>query len=76
MRFLQALWGVGVSLVVGDDPKIAVAVVLSLALAAGLLVTGVAPTALVMVGGAVLVGAAFAVTLHLDTRHVSRRPHD
>ena len=76
MNALRARWGVMVDLVIGDDPKVAVAVVLALAVAAAVVMSGAAPTGLVTVGGAVLVGAAFTASLHLDTRHLNRRRSD
>lgn len=65
-----------VDLVIGDDPKIAVAVVLALAVASAVVMSGEAPAGLVTVGGAVLVGAAFTASLYLDTRHLTRRRSD
>lgn len=76
MNALRTLGGVLVDLVIGDDPKVALAVVGALAASIAVLVSGWAPTALVMVGGAVLVGGAFTVSLHLDTRHLSGRRDD
>lgn len=67
MNVLKTVWSVAVDLVVGDDPKIAMAVVLALAATAALLLTGVDVT-IVTVGGAVLVAAAFGLSLLMDTR--------
>jgi hypothetical protein len=67
VSILKTLWGVVVDLVVGDDPKIAVAVVIALAVAAGLLLSGLNAT-VVTVGGAVLVAAAFTLSLLIDVR--------
>lgn len=68
MSVLKAVWLVGVDLVVGDDPKIALAVVAALGLAAALLVVASASAATVTVSGAVLLGAAFGFSLLHDTR--------
>lgn len=76
MKVLRGLWRVMVDLVIGDDPKIAVAVVLALAVASAVVMSGEAPAGLVTVGGAVLVGAAFTASLYLDTRHLTRRRSD
>ncbi len=68
MRPLRVLGQFFVDLVVGDDPKIALAVVAAVGLAAMLLVVGGAPASVVTVVGAVLVVAGFSVSLFLDTR--------
>jgi hypothetical protein len=75
MRILKAGWTVLVDLVIGDDPKIALAVLLALAAAAGLLLSGVDAT-IVTVGGAVLVAAAFGVSLLVDVRRSLGRRGD
>jgi hypothetical protein len=75
MSILKNVWGVVVDLVVGDDPKIALAVLLALAAAAGLLLSDV-DTTVVTVGGAVLVAAAFGVSLLLDVRRSFGRRGD
>lgn len=67
MSILKTLWGVVVDLVVGDDPKIAVAVVIALAAAACLLLSGLNAT-VVTVGGAVLVAVAFTLSLLIDVK--------
>ena len=67
MNALRAVWDVLVDLIVGDDPKIAVAVVVSLVVAGIALSLGASAT-LVTVGGAVVVFAAFTVTMWRDTR--------
>jgi hypothetical protein len=64
---LRAVWDVLVDLIVGDDPKIALAVVVSLFVAGIALALGASAT-LVTVGGAVVVFAAFTVTMWRDTR--------
>ena len=70
---MRTLWRVAVDLVIGDDPRIAVAVVLSLTVSAALLTWEAVPVPAVMVVGAALVALAFAFSLHLDTRHSARR---
>lgn len=75
MNPLKALWHVTVDLVVGDDPKIAVAVVVALAAAAALLLAGVSAT-VVTVGGAVLVAATFGLSLLYDARRSLDRRGD
>lgn len=75
MSALKTLWGVLVDLIVGDDPKIAVAVLLALAATAGLLLSGV-DEAIVAVAGALLVAAAFTVSLLIDTRRSLSRSGD
>jgi hypothetical protein len=67
VSIVKTLWGVAVDLVVGDDPKIALAVLVALAFAAGLLLSGLNATC-VTVGGAVLVAAAFTLSLLIDVR--------
>ena len=73
MSVVRTLWRVAVDLVIGDDPKIAVAVMLSLTLSGALLTWNAAPVPAVMVAGATLLAIAFAFSLHLDTRHAARR---
>lgn len=68
MRPLRVLGQFFVDLVVGDDPKIALAVVAAVGLAAMLLVVVGAPGSVVTLVGAVLVVAGFSVSLFLDTR--------
>lgn len=68
MRSLRVLGQFFVDLVVGDDPKVALAVVAAVGLAGLLLVVGGAPASVVTVIGAVLVVAGFSVSLFLDTR--------
>ncbi|MBA2560079.1 MAG: hypothetical protein H0V07_09365 [Propionibacteriales bacterium] len=72
MRPLAVLWDFFLDLVIGDDPKIAVAVVLALSLAAALFVTGVVGASLVAVVGAATVVGTFTVSLLIDT-HSARR---
>ncbi len=73
MNALRSVWGVLVDLVVGDDPKIAGAVVVVLGVALVMSLAGVAAP-VVVVGGALLVAATFGVVLAVDVRRsVSRR---
>jgi hypothetical protein len=72
MNALKSLWNVGIDLVVGDDPKIAVAVLATLAVAAGLVLSGLAAS-VVLIGGALLMGAAFGLSVLVDVR---RSPGD
>ena len=67
MNALRAVWEVLVDLIVGDDPKIAVAVVVSLLIAGLALALGASAT-VVTVGGAVVVVVAFTVSMFVDTR--------
>jgi len=67
VKALRTVWDVFVDLVVGDDPKIAVAVVVALLLAGLALALG-ASAAVVTVGGAAAVVMAFTVSMWLDTR--------
>jgi hypothetical protein len=67
VRALRTVWHVFVDLVVGDDPKIAVAVVVALLLAGLALALG-ASAVVVTVGGAATVVVAFTVSMWLDTR--------
>ena len=67
MNALRAVWDVLVDLIVGDDPKIAVAVVVSLLIAGLALALGASAT-VVTVGGAAVVVVAFTVSMFVDTR--------
>ena len=67
MKALRTVWDVLVDLVVGDDPKIAVAVVVALLLSGLSLALG-ASAVVVTVGGAAAVVVAFTVSMWLDTR--------
>jgi hypothetical protein len=64
---VRAVWDVLVDLIIGDDPKIAVAVVVALVLA-GLALAFGASAAVVTVGGTALVVVAFTVSMFVDTR--------
>jgi hypothetical protein len=67
MNALRAVWDVLVDLIVGDDPKIAVAVVVSLLIAGLALALGASAT-VVTIGGAAVVVVAFTVSVFVDTR--------
>ena len=68
MKFLKAFGQFWYDFIIGDDPKIAVAVVIALAVLVGALSIGLfGDTGLVLLGG-VLIVAAFAVSLMIDTR--------
>lgn len=75
MNALMTLWNVGVDLVVGDDPKLAVAVLATLAVAAALVLSGVAAP-IVMTGGALLMGVAFGLSMLVDVRRSVDDPAD
>lgn len=75
MKALKAVWQVLVELIVGDDPKIAIAVLLALAAAASLLVSGIA-VAVVTIGGAVLIAAVFGISVLIDARRSFGRSGD
>jgi hypothetical protein len=72
MRVLKVLWDFFFELVIGDDPKIALAVLVSLAVAAVLLLATAVPESVVVVAGAVLVVAAFTFVLAVDVRRADR----
>jgi hypothetical protein len=72
MRVLKVLWDFFLDLVIGDDPKIAVAVLLSLLIAAVLLLATAVPASVVVVAGAVLVVASFTLVLAVDVRQADR----
>jgi len=67
VRFLRAVGRFWYDFVIGDDPKIAVAVVSALALSAVLVVAGLPAAVLAPLAGC-LVAAAFLVALAADTR--------
>jgi hypothetical protein len=72
MRILKEFGGFWYELLVGDDWKIAVSVVVALALAAIVLTqTGASDHAVAVIGGALVV-VAFSVSLVLDVRE--KRP--
>ncbi len=68
MKFVKAFGRFWYEFIIGDDPKIAVAVVVALALLVGALSIGLLGDAGLAVLGGVLIVAAFAVTLIIDTR--------
>lgn len=68
MTVLRVLWRFLVDLVIGDDPKVALAVMAALAVSAALLVTTDLGDAGVTTAGAALVMMAFAVVLLVDVR--------
>ncbi len=71
MRFLKAFGRFWYDFIIGDDWKIAAAVVTALAIELVLLATGVfSDTALTLIGAA-LVMIAFAVSLAIDVRQKS-----
>ena len=68
MKYLKAFGRFWYEFIVGDDPKIAIAIVVALALTAGALAVGLfGDTGLVLLGG-ILIVAAFAISLLIDTR--------
>lgn len=67
MNAVRAVWDVLVDLIIGDDPKIAFAVVVALVVAGLALALG-ASAAVVTVGGTALVVVAFTVSMFVDTR--------
>jgi hypothetical protein len=68
MRYVKAFGRFWYEFVIGDDPKIAVAVVIAVAVLAAALSIGLFGDAGLTVLGGVLIVAAFAVTLLIDTR--------
>lgn len=68
MRYVRAFGRFWYDFVIGDDPKIAIAVVAALAATALLLVTGAVPVGWVTVVGGALVVAAFTASLLIDVR--------
>jgi len=69
VKYLKAFGRFWYEFIVGDDPKIAIAVVIALALTAGALAVSLfGDTGLVLLGGVLIVGA-FAISLVIDTRH-------
>lgn len=68
MKYVKAFGQFWYEFVIGDDPKIAVAVVIALAVLVVALSIGLFGDAGLAVLGGVLIVAAFAVTLIIDTR--------
>jgi hypothetical protein len=68
VKFVKAFGRFWYDFIIGDDPKIAIAVVIALAVLVGALSVGLfGDTGLALLGG-VLIVAAFAITLLIDTR--------
>ena len=73
MKFLRAFGRFWYEFIIGDDPKIAIAVVVALAVLVGALSVGLfGDTGLALLGG-VLIVAAFAITLLIDTRPPAKK---
>jgi hypothetical protein len=72
MRVVKVLGDFFFDLIIGDDPKIAVAVAVSLLVAAVVLLATAVPGSVVVVAGAVIVVLAFTVVLVVDTRTPGR----
>jgi Na+/glutamate symporter len=68
MRFLKGFGMFWYDFIIGDDWKIAAAVVLALAVTLGVTLTGLAPLGAVTVVGGVLLLAFFVVSLVVDVR--------
>jgi hypothetical protein len=68
VKYVKAFGQFWYEFVIGDDPKIAVAVVIALAVLVVALSIGLFGDAGLAVLGGVLIVAAFAVTLIIDTR--------
>lgn len=67
MRFLAALGRFWYDLIIGDDPKIAVAVILALTVTAALLLLGL-PDSITTLTGGILVLTLFTAALVIDLR--------
>lgn len=67
MRFLAALGRFWYDLIIGDDPKIAVAVILALTMTAALLLLGL-PDSITTLAGGILVLTLFTAALIIDLR--------
>lgn len=67
MKLVKSFGRFWYDFIIGDDPKIAVAVVFALAVIGGLVAAGVGDTALAIVGAALVV-AFFAASLAIDVR--------
>ena len=68
MKYVKAFGQFWYDFVIGDDPKIAVAVLIALAILVAALSIGLFGDAGLAVLGGVLIVAAFAVSLLVDTR--------
>ncbi len=71
MKFLKAFGEFWYDFIIGDDWKIAVAMVLALGATLGALAAGLGDTAVAVVG-AILIVAFFSVSLVIDVRPASR----
>jgi Na+-translocating ferredoxin:NAD+ oxidoreductase RnfD subunit len=68
VKFLKAFGQFWYDFIIGDDWKIAVAVVISLAILVTVLLTGsLGDTAITLIGGALIL-AAFTISLAIDVR--------
>ena len=68
MKFLKAFGQFWYDFIIGDDWKIAVAVVICLAILVTVLLTGsLGDTAITLIGGALIL-AAFTISLAIDVR--------
>ncbi len=77
MKFLKAFGQFWYDFIIGDDWKIAVAVVIALGVALGVLQAGLFGDHGVAIVGGVAVVIAFAISLALDVRRAARhRPGD
>jgi hypothetical protein len=72
IRFFKAFGQFWYDFIIGDDWKIAVSVVIALAITLGLYKAGLPETAVTVIGG-VLVLAAFTVALAVDLRPKAKR---
>jgi hypothetical protein len=69
MKYLKAFGQFWYDFIIGDDWKIAAAVVTTLAILTALMLTGALPdTALTLIGAAAII-TAFTITLAIDVRH-------
>jgi hypothetical protein len=72
IKFFKAFGQFWYDFIIGDDWKIAVSVVIALAITLGLYKAGLPETAVTVIGGA-LVLAAFTVALAIDIRPKTKR---
>lgn len=72
MKFLKAFGQFWYDFIIGDDWKIAVAVVTTLAVMVAIMLSGaLSDTALTLIGGALVI-VAFSISLAIDVRQKSR----
>ena len=72
MKFLKAFGQFWYDFIIGDDWKIAVAVVTTLAVMVAVMLSGaLSDTALTLIGGALVI-VAFSISLAIDVRQKSR----